>query len=76
MGDWLGDERNVLLTLARMIVTVEAGEVVPKDEAARRVFQVSMASGSRCWRWRLLPMRAGRGTPARDGTTLASWPTS
>ena len=37
LGDLSGDERNVLLTLARMIVTLESGEIVPKDEAARRV---------------------------------------
>ncbi|MFC4785451.1 aminoglycoside adenylyltransferase domain-containing protein [Nocardioides sp. MAHUQ-72] len=32
-----GDERNVLLTLARMVVTLESGEIVSKDEAARRI---------------------------------------
>lgn len=32
-----GDERNVLLTLARMLVTSEAGAIVSKDEAAARV---------------------------------------
>ena len=37
LGDLRGDERNVLLTLARMIVTLGSGEIVPKDEAARRV---------------------------------------
>lgn len=37
LGNLLGDERNVLLTLARMIVTLESDEIVPKDEAARRV---------------------------------------
>ncbi len=32
---WLrGDERNVLLTLARMWVTAETGALLPKDEAA------------------------------------------
>ncbi|GAB3117684.1 aminoglycoside adenylyltransferase family protein [Streptomyces calidiresistens] len=30
-----GDERNVLLTLARVLVTLETGRIVPKDVAAR-----------------------------------------
>ena len=29
----LGDERNVLLTLARMVLTVETGHIASKDEA-------------------------------------------
>ena len=37
LGDLEGDERNVLLTLARMVVTLKTGEIVPKDEAAQRV---------------------------------------
>ncbi len=37
LDDLVGDERNVLLTLARMIVTLESGEIVSKDEAVRRV---------------------------------------
>jgi aminoglycoside 9-adenylyltransferase len=37
VGDLDGDGRNVILTLARMIVTLETGEIVPKDEAASRV---------------------------------------
>jgi aminoglycoside 9-adenylyltransferase len=37
LGDLGGDERNVLLTLARMIVTLESDEIVSKDDAARRV---------------------------------------
>lgn len=36
LGDLEGDERNVLLTLARMLVTAETGQIVPKDVAARR----------------------------------------
>lgn len=32
-----GDERNVLLTLARMVVTLESGRIVPKDVAAQAV---------------------------------------
>jgi predicted nucleotidyltransferase len=34
LDDLVGDERNVLLTLARMAVTLETGRIVPKDEAA------------------------------------------
>ena len=37
LGDLHGDERNVLLTLARMVVTLETGDIVSKDDAARRV---------------------------------------
>ncbi len=33
MSDLVGDERNVLLTLARMVLTVETGHIVAKDEA-------------------------------------------
>jgi aminoglycoside 9-adenylyltransferase len=34
LNDLVGDERNVLLTLARMVVTLETGQIVSKDEAA------------------------------------------
>jgi streptomycin 3"-adenylyltransferase len=37
LEDLVGDERNVLLTLARMVVTVRTGRVVPKDVAAEEV---------------------------------------
>lgn len=37
LDDLVGDERNVLLTLARMLVTIETGSIVPKDEAARQI---------------------------------------
>jgi streptomycin 3"-adenylyltransferase len=37
LGDLRGDERNVLLTLARMVVTLETGEIVSKADAAHRV---------------------------------------
>ena len=37
LDDLSGDERNVLLTLARMVVTLETGEILPKDQAARRL---------------------------------------
>lgn len=34
-----GDERNVILTLARMWVTLSSGDIVPKDEAATRLLE-------------------------------------
>lgn len=37
MENLVGDERNVLLTLARMITTLETGRIVPKDQAAAQV---------------------------------------
>jgi predicted nucleotidyltransferase len=37
LSDLAGDERNVLLSLARMLVTLDTGRLVPKDEAARQV---------------------------------------
>jgi predicted nucleotidyltransferase len=37
LADRDGDERNVLLTLARMVVTLDTGGIVSKDEAARQV---------------------------------------
>ena len=35
--DLPGDERNVLLTLARILITLRTGSIVSKDEAARQV---------------------------------------
>jgi aminoglycoside 9-adenylyltransferase len=37
LNDLAGDERNVLLTLTRMLVTFDTGRLVPKDEAAHQV---------------------------------------
>lgn len=37
IGDMDGDERNVVLTLARMWTTAETGEILSKDAAAERV---------------------------------------
>ena len=37
LGDLEGDTRNVLLTLARILATVETGAIVAKDEAAALV---------------------------------------
>ena len=33
MSDLVGDERNVLLTMARMVLTIETGRIASKDEA-------------------------------------------
>lgn len=37
LSDLRGDERNVLLTLAAMVVTLRSGSIVPKDVAAEEV---------------------------------------
>ncbi|MFD1506981.1 aminoglycoside adenylyltransferase family protein [Georgenia yuyongxinii] len=37
LGNLVGDERNVLLTLARMVTTLETGSFVSKDAAAEHV---------------------------------------
>lgn len=37
LDDLSGDERNVLLTLARVVVTLESGRIVAKDQAATRL---------------------------------------
>ena len=37
LDETIGDERNVLLTLARMLVTAHTGAIVSKDEAAESV---------------------------------------
>lgn len=38
-GGWRGDERNALLTLTRMWVTLATGDIVPKDAAAGRIIK-------------------------------------
>lgn len=37
INDFSGDERNTLLTLARMLMTIESGEIMPKHLAAEQV---------------------------------------
>lgn len=37
LDELVGDERNVILTLARMVVTFETGQIASKDAAADRV---------------------------------------
>lgn len=37
LDDLIGDERNVLLTLARMVITLKTGEILSKSQAARRI---------------------------------------
>ncbi len=46
LSDLEGDERNVLLTLARMVTTLETGRIVSKDVAAGQV-EGSLAAGQR-----------------------------
>ncbi len=45
-----GDERNVLLTLARMVVTRRTGTVVPKDVAAEQVARLVDADAAEALR--------------------------
>jgi aminoglycoside 9-adenylyltransferase len=44
----VGDERNVLLTLARMVVTLETGLILPKDEA-EALIAPSLPEPHRSW---------------------------
>lgn len=37
LSDLAGDQRNVLLTLARIVATLETDEILPKDEAAELI---------------------------------------
>lgn len=55
IDDLVGDERNVLLTLARMIVTLDTGSIVPKDVAAEQVAPTLSAVAGRAL------TRAGQG---------------
>ncbi|MDV3126032.1 DUF4111 domain-containing protein [Mycobacterium sp. 21AC1] len=47
----VGDERNVLLTLARIAVTVESGRIMSKDAAAEAVVTRLAARAVRCSNW-------------------------
>ena len=47
LGDLDGDTRNVLLSLARIVATLETGEIVPKDAAADLVAHRLPAGPSR-----------------------------
>lgn len=38
-SDWHGDERNVILTLARVWLTLSTGAIAPKDEAADQLLE-------------------------------------
>ena len=38
-GDLEGDERNIILTLARIWYSVVTGNIVAKDEAAARLYR-------------------------------------
>lgn len=55
LDNLVGDERNVLLTLARIVVTLETGLIVPKDRAAAVVAPMLPAGA------RAAIMRAGQG---------------
>lgn len=42
--DWLGDERNIVLTLARIYYSAETGRITSKQDAAARVLELLPAS--------------------------------
>lgn len=66
-----GDERNVILTLARMWVTAETGEFLPKDAAAERI--VDRLSGDLAGVM-ALAAKAYRGEVLDDWENLGSTP--
>jgi predicted nucleotidyltransferase len=67
LGDLDGDERNVLLTLARMVVTLDTGQIVSKDEAARRILPTLDPAGRAVL---TLALRGYLGEAADDWSTL------
>jgi streptomycin 3"-adenylyltransferase len=69
LPDLGGDERNVILTLARMWITTETGEIVPKDVAADRLLVRGTRSSSR--RVLELARDAYRGDVVDDWAELA-----
>lgn len=73
LDDLVGDERNVLLTLARMVVTLETGELVPKDRAAdlvaaglREPYRSTLTLAGRGYAGDVADDWAHRGAHARD----------
>jgi|tagenome__1003787_1003787.scaffolds.fasta_scaffold19972648_1 aminoglycoside 9-adenylyltransferase len=51
LHELVDDERNVLLTLARMIVTSESGHIVPKERAADLVLPDLREPHRSVWPW-------------------------
>lgn len=69
LDDLDGDERNVVLTLARMQATLPEGQFFPKDVAAERAAQTAPPSQARMLR---LAAAAYRGEAEDDWTQLTS----
>ncbi|WJL94961.1 DUF4111 domain-containing protein [Microbacterium sp. ET2] len=67
LGDLTGDERNVILTLARMLVTVREGRFVPKDAAAERIARAAPEEQNEMLR---IAAAAYRGEVDDDWTSL------
>ena len=69
LGDLVGDERNVLLTLARIVLTLRTGLIAPKDVAAADVCSTLAPAHARILE---LAARAYRGELRDDWTELHS----
>lgn len=67
LDDLVGDERNVLLTLARMVHTLRTGAIVPKDVAAAEVAPTLPPAAAAAL---LLAARGYRGEARDDWTSL------
>ena len=67
LGDFVGDERNVLLTLARMVHTLRTGAIAPKDDAAAAVADTLAPRQARVLD---LAARAYRGETSDDWSSL------
>jgi streptomycin 3"-adenylyltransferase len=67
LDNLVGDERNVLLTLARMIYTLQTGRIAPKDEAAEHVIPTLTGTQAETLH---LAARAYRGEVHDDWTDL------
>ena len=66
--DWLGDECNVVLALARIWLTLSSGEIAAKDVAADWLLERLPLSTGRCWKLRETSIWA------RPGMTWLSGP--
>jgi streptomycin 3"-adenylyltransferase len=51
LDDLVGDERNVLLTLARVLFTLRTGLIAPKDVAAAEVCSILPSAPGASWTW-------------------------
>lgn len=77
LDDLVGDERNVLLTLARMVVTLDTDEIVPKDRAADLVgatlgepYRSTLALARRGYAGEVADQWSDRRVEAQDAASL------